>query len=59
MARKRCEPEEIVVKLHQVDVLTSQGASVSNAIRQIGVSEAGPDLTRDKLILREAGKEAR
>ena len=39
MALKRCKPEEIVAKLRQVDVLTSQGASVADAIRQIGVSE--------------------
>jgi putative transposase len=39
MARKRYKPEEIVAKLRQVDVLTSQGASVADAIRQIGVSE--------------------
>jgi putative transposase len=39
MARKRHKPEEIVAKLRQVDVLTSQGQSVSDAIRSIGVSE--------------------
>ena len=39
MARKRYKPEEIVAKLRQVDVLTSQGTSVADAIRQIGVSE--------------------
>jgi putative transposase len=39
MARKRYKPEEIVTKLRQVDVLTSQGTSVADAIRQIGVSE--------------------
>lgn len=39
MARKRYKPEEIVAKLRQVDVLTSQGMSVADAIRQIGVSE--------------------
>jgi putative transposase len=39
MARKRYKPEEIVAKLRQVDVLTSQGALVADAIRQIGVSE--------------------
>ena len=36
---KRHKPEEIVVKLRQVDVLTSQGSSVADAIRQIGVTE--------------------
>ena len=39
MPRKRYKPEEIVTKLHQVDVLVSQGSSVADAIRQIGVSE--------------------
>ena len=33
------KPEEIVVKLRQVDVLTSQGSTVADAIRQIGVTE--------------------
>ena len=35
MPKKRHKPEEIVAKLRQVDVLTSQGATVSDAIRQI------------------------
>ena len=39
MARKRNKPEEIVAKLRQVDVLVSQGQSMTDAIRQIGVSE--------------------
>src|SRR5262245_30842160 len=39
MARKRYKPEEIVAKLRQVDVLVSQGQSLVDAIRQIGVSE--------------------
>lgn len=39
MPRKRHKPEEIVEKLRQVDVLTSQGSSVADAIRLIGVSE--------------------
>lgn len=39
MPRKRYKPEEIVVKLRQVDVLVSQGTSMADAIRQIGVSE--------------------
>ena len=39
MPRKRYKPEKIVTKLRQVDVLISQGSSVANAIRQIGVSE--------------------
>src|ERR1700720_4283329 len=39
MPRKIYKPEEIVGKLCQVDVLTSQGQSVAEAIRSIGVSE--------------------
>ena len=39
MARKRHTAEEIVAKLRQVDVLTSQGRSVADAARAIGVSE--------------------
>jgi hypothetical protein len=39
MPRKRHKPEEIVAKLRQVDVLVSQGQSVADAIRQIGVTE--------------------
>ena len=39
MPRKRHKPEEIVTKLRQVDVLVSQGQSVADAIRQIGVTE--------------------
>jgi putative transposase len=39
MPRKRYKPEEIIAKLRQVDVLVSQGQSMVEAIRQIGVSE--------------------
>src|SRR5271155_106902 len=39
MLKKRHKPEEIVAKLRQVDVLTSQGKSVADAIRAIGVTE--------------------
>ena len=39
MPRKRHKPEEIVTKLRQVDVLTSQGQSVPDAVRSIGVTE--------------------
>ena len=39
MPRKRHQPEEIVAKLRQVDVLTSQGRSVADAVRSIGVTE--------------------
>ena len=39
MAKKRYRPEEIVIKLRQVEVLQNQGAAATDAIRQIGVSE--------------------
>jgi putative transposase len=39
MPRKKHKPEEIVAKLRQVDVLTSQGRAVAEAVRSIGVTE--------------------
>ena len=39
MPKTRHKPEEIVAKLRQVDVLVSQGQSVADAIRSIGVTE--------------------
>ena len=39
MAKKVHKPEDIVSKLRQVDVLHSQGMTMADAIRQIGVSE--------------------
>ena len=39
MPRKRHKPEEIVAKLRQVDVLVSQGQTVADAIRSVGVTE--------------------
>src|SRR4028118_2029825 len=39
MAKKGHKPEEAVAKLRQVDVLVSQGRSVADAIRAIGVTE--------------------
>ena len=39
MATKSPKPEEIVVKLRQVEVLMGQGMSRLDAIRQIGVVE--------------------
>jgi len=38
MARKGRTPEEIIAKLREAEVLLSQGASVGEAIRQIGVT---------------------
>ncbi len=39
MARKRPTAEEIVAKLRQVEVLTSQGKTVAEAVRAIAVTE--------------------
>lgn len=39
MPRKHHKPEEIVAKLRRVDVLVSQGQSVADAVRAIGVTE--------------------
>ena len=39
MGKKRHKPEEVVAKLRQVDVLVSQGKTVAEAIRAIGVTE--------------------
>lgn len=38
MAGKREKPVDIVLKLRQVEVLQGQGRSVSEAVRQIGVT---------------------
>lgn len=39
MSRKRFKPEEIVNKLREVDVLLSQGRSISQACKQIQVTD--------------------
>ena len=39
MPRKKRTRGDIVAKLRQVDVLVSQGSAVTDAIRQIGVTE--------------------
>jgi putative transposase len=39
MPQKKHKPEEIVAKLRQVEVLTSQGRSVGEAVRSIGVTQ--------------------
>ena len=39
MPKKGHKPEEIVAKLRQVDVLVSQGQSLADAVRSIGVTE--------------------
>ena len=39
MAGKREKPEEIVLKLRQVEVLQGQGATIAEAVGQIGVTQ--------------------
>ena len=39
MAGERDKPEEIVLKLRQVEVLQGQGRSIADAVRQIGVTQ--------------------
>jgi transposase-like protein len=41
MPQKKHKPEEIVAKLRQVDLLVSQGQSVAEAVRTIGVTQFG------------------
>ena len=48
MPRKRHKPEEIVAKLRQVDVFVSQGQSVADAVRAIGVTEVTYYRWRDR-----------
>lgn len=39
MPQKKHKPEEVVAKLRQTDVLLSQGKSVGEAVRTIGVTQ--------------------
>jgi len=39
MAGKRDKPEEIVMKLRQVEVLQGQGVPIADAVRQISVMQ--------------------
>lgn len=39
MAKKRFQPEEIITKLREADILISQGKPIAETIRQLGVSE--------------------
>ena len=46
MARKHHQPEAIVGKRRQVEVVTGQGKLVADAVRAIGVTEATYDRWR-------------
>jgi putative transposase len=39
MAGKRDKPEDIVLKLRQVEVLQGQGMAIGDAVRQISVTQ--------------------
>ena len=39
MPRKRYSPDEIIHKLREVEVILSQGKTVQEAVRQLGVAE--------------------
>ncbi len=39
MAKKRYQPEEIISKLREADILIGQGNTVAHAIKSIGVTE--------------------
>ena len=39
MAKKGCTPEQIINKLREAEVLLSQGSSVAEASRKIGIVE--------------------
>jgi lipoprotein-anchoring transpeptidase ErfK/SrfK len=40
MPRKRHKPEDVTVKLQQVDLLVAQGRGIVDATRQVGISES-------------------
>jgi putative transposase len=39
MSRKKYTAEQIIAKLHEAEVLQSQGKSVGETVRQLGVSD--------------------
>ena len=39
MSKKRMSPEQIIMKLREIEVLSSQGSSISMACRNAGISE--------------------
>ena len=39
MPRKRFTPEEIIHKLREAEILLSQGQTVQEAVRQLGIAE--------------------
>jgi Transposase. len=39
MSKKRMSPEQIIMKLREIEILSSQGSSISMACRNAGISE--------------------
>jgi putative transposase len=39
MGKKKYTAEEIIAKLHEAEVLQSQGKSISETVRQLGISD--------------------
>jgi putative transposase len=39
MGRQRYTAEQIIAKLHEAEVLQSQGKSISESVRQLGISD--------------------
>ena len=39
MAKKRYRPEDIITKLREADILISQGKTIAETIRMLGVSD--------------------
>jgi putative transposase len=39
MAKKRCGPEQIINKLREVEVMLSNGSTIGEASRKVGVTE--------------------
>jgi len=39
MPRKQDKPEEIVMKLRQIEVLNGQGMAIAQAVREVGTTE--------------------
>ncbi len=57
MSQKKQKPGEFVAKLRQVDILVSQGRSVSEAVRAISVTPTiCPPMARKPLARRVASK---
>ena len=51
---KRHKPEEIIVNLRQVDVLAPQGASIADAVCQVGVTEMVQDQVSELLLVHDS-----